>query len=267
METETSNKYSVLMLEKGMGVLELLADYHSGLTIQEMCSHLSYPKTTIYRLANTLLEMGYLGKDEDTNHFFLSRKLFRLGLAALGESNILERSIEPMRRLRDEVKESVMIGTLVGNEAILLDQVLGSHDFTFILKSGTHLCLHASAPGKVLLAYQTDKVRDELIASMEMTRFNENTITDKKRYLQEVLKVKERGYGVDLEEEIIGVNCIGAPIFNQYGEVIACVWMSGPKGRMPLERFPELAEQVCKCARSISEKMGYRINCLQFIEN
>ena len=58
----------------------------------------------------------------------------------------------------------------------------------------------------------------------------------------------------DLEEEIIGVNCIGAPIFNQYGEVIACVWMSGPKGRMPLERFPELAEQVCKCARSISEK-------------
>ena len=72
METETSNKYSVLMLEKGMGVLELLADYHSGLTIQEMCSHLSYPKTTIYRLANTLLEMGYLGKDEDTNHFFPS---------------------------------------------------------------------------------------------------------------------------------------------------------------------------------------------------
>ena len=55
METETSNKDSVLMLEKGMGVLELLADYHSGLTIQEMCSHLSYPKTTIYRLANTLL--------------------------------------------------------------------------------------------------------------------------------------------------------------------------------------------------------------------
>ena len=62
METETSNKYSVLMLEKGMGVLELLADYHSGLTIQEMCSHLSYPKTTIYRLANTLLEMAIWGK-------------------------------------------------------------------------------------------------------------------------------------------------------------------------------------------------------------
>ena len=104
-----------------------------------MCSHLSYPKTTIYRLANTLLEMGYLGKDEDTNHFFLSRKLFRLGLAALGESNILERAIEPMRRLRDEVKESVMIGTLVGNEAILLDQVLGSHDLD-VYKRQDRLC-------------------------------------------------------------------------------------------------------------------------------
>lgn len=267
MDKENGNKYNVLMLEKGMGVLELLADYHNGLTIQEMCVHLNYPKTTIFRIANTLLEMGYLGKDEDTNHFYLSRKLFRLGLSALGEANILERAIEPMRRLRDDIKESVMLGTLVGNEAVLLEQVLGSHDFTFILKSGMHLCLHASAPGKVLLAYQAKEVQEELLSSLEMKKFNENTITNKVRFLEEIRKVRERGYGVDLEEEIIGVHCIGAPVFNQYGEIIACVWMSGPKGRMPLSRFPELIQRVCKCARTISQKMGFRINCVEYINN
>ena len=89
----------------------------------------------------------------------------------------------------------------------------------------------------------------------------------KNRYLAGSVESERKRVWGRFGREIIGVNCIGAPIFNQYGEVIACVWMSGPKGRMPLERFPELAEQVCKCARSISEKMGYRINCLQFIEN
>ena len=83
-----------------------------------------------------MLEMGYLAKDDECNRFLLSRKVFRLGLAALGETDMLERAIEPMKRLRDEVKESVMLGTLVGNEAVLLEQVIGSHDFTFMLRPG-----------------------------------------------------------------------------------------------------------------------------------
>lgn len=246
------------MLEKGMELFELLAKYHNGLTIQEMCGCLEYPKTSIYRIANTLLEMGYLTKDEECNRFLLSRKIFRLGLAALGEANMLERAIEPMKRLRDEVKESVMLGTLMGNEAVLLEQVIGSHDFTFMLRSGTHLCLHASAPGKVLLAYQKPDVREELLNSLRFVKFNDNTITCLKKFREELDSVIEKGYGVDVEEEISGVHCIGAPIFNQYGEVVACVWTSGPKGRIPLTAFPELSGKICDCAEIISRKLGYK---------
>lgn len=263
MSLENTNKYNVPILEKGMEILEVLASHHRGLTLQELCSYLDYSKTSIYRIVNTLLEMGYLAKDEEDNRFFLSRKLFRLGLAALGEANILERAIEPMKRLRDEVKESVMLGTLVGNEAVLLEQVLGSHDFTFMLRSGTHLCLHASAPGKVMLAYLNEKVRDELLDSIEMVKYNDNTITDKHQFKEEIRKVRECGYGVDIEEEIKGVHCIGAPIFNQYGEVIASVWMAGPSGRMPLGIFPELSRKVCECARTISGKLGFKVHCLE----
>ncbi len=243
-----------------MELLEILANHHAGLTIQDMCVLLKYPKTTVYRIATTLSELGYLGKNEESNRFFLSRKIFRLGLAALGEANILERAIEPMKRLRDEVKESVMLGTLVGSDVVLLEQVLGSHDFTFMLKTGAHLCPYASAPGKVLLAYQTDRVRDELLKNMELVSFNENTIVNKQQLLNELWRVKEKGYGVDIEEEIAGVHCLGAPVFNPSGEIIACVWISGPKGRMPSELFPELSRKVCTCAEIISGKLGYKIS-------
>jgi len=260
MEHEVTNKYNVPILEKGMELLELLGNHHNGLTIQEMCKCLNHSKTSIYRIATTLLEMGYLTKDDDSNRFLLSRKIFRLGLAALGEANILERAIEPMKRLRDDVKESVMLGTLVGNEAVLLEQVLGAHDFTFMLRSGTHLCLHASAPGKVLLAYQREEIRKELLNNLELTRYNDNTIIEPDIFRKELDKVFQRGYGTDIEEEIVGVHCIGAPIFNQYGEIVACVWISGPKGRMPIETFPGLSLKVRNCAEVISAKLGYKKN-------
>lgn len=258
MEQEVANKYNVPILEKGMELLEILSTHHNGLTIQEMCKCLDHSKTSIYRIASTFLEMGYLIKDEENNRFLLSRKIFRLGLAALGEANILERAIEPMKRLRDEVKESVMLATLVGNEAVLLEQVLGAHDFTFMLRSGTHLCLHASAPGKILLAYQNKDVRKTLLENLSLKRFNDNTITDPIRFRKELEAIVKNGYGTDIEEEIIGVHCIGAPIFNQYGEIVACVWISGPKGRMPVGLFPELSSKVRNCADTISAKLAYK---------
>lgn len=256
-EKEIVSRYNVPMLIKGMELLEELSNYHRGLTLQEMSQELGYPKTTVFRLANTLQDLGYLGKDADNNRFFLSRKLFKLGILALGETNIVERSIEPMTRLRDEVKESIMLGTLVGSEVVLLEQVLGSHAFTFILKSGTSICLHASAPGKVLMAFQSPDRQREILDQIDFFPFNNNTIISKHRYLQELEQVKKLGYGTDVEEEIIGVHCIGAPIRNQYGDAVACVWMAGPKGRMPLSGFTVLSEKVKTCAHQISLKLGY----------
>ena len=258
MKKET-NRYNVPILEKGMGLLELLAQYRNGLTIQEMCGYLNHPKTSIYRIAITLFNLGYLIKDDENNRFILSRKLFRLGLTVLGEANILERAIEPMKRLRDEVKESVMLGTLVGKEVVLMEQILGAHDFTFMLRPGTRIRLHASAPGKVLLAYQQEHVKEEYVNGLEYVQYNENTITSPEKFRKELNKVVECGYGVDIEEEIIGVYCIGAPIFNQYGEIMACVWVSGPKGRMPLDTFPAIAAKVKNCADIISGKLGHTL--------
>ena len=259
MKQEGSNSYIVPMLVKSMELLEFLAKYHNGLTLQELVDGLQLSKTTVFRVVTTLLDMGYIGKNEDSNHFFISRKLFKLGISALGEENIVERAIEPMTRLRDEVMESVMLGVLIGDKVVLLEQILGSHAFTFSLKSGTSIHLHASAPGKVLLAAHSEVKREELIQRIDFIPFNENTITDAEQFRDELVKTKNIGYGVDVEEEIIGVYCIGAPIYNQYGDAIACVWITAPKGRLPLENFDTVGDKIKRCADQISEKLGFKL--------
>lgn len=254
---EDKQKYGVPMLTKGLDLLELLAEYPSGLTVQEMVDILSHSKTSTYRIVKSLEERGYVRKREETNQYFLSRKFLKLGLAALGESNIVERSMEFMRKLRDCLREAVMLGVLVGNEVVLLEQVLGSHRFSFILTPGTHFCLHASAPGKVLLAFLEENEREEILKTIVYEVFNMDTIKNEEELRRELQKVKDCGYAVDCAEEMEGVHCVAAPVFNQFGRVVATVWTSGPSGRLTREKFPEVGKEVIKAAQAISANLGF----------
>ena len=92
MQEKNAAKYNIPMLEKSFELLEFLVNYPSGLTMQELVNLLDTPKTTIYRLLSSMQGMGYLTKDADTQRFSLSKRFLKLGLAALGESNIVEQS-------------------------------------------------------------------------------------------------------------------------------------------------------------------------------
>lgn len=257
MKTATSNKYHIPILEKGMQVIELIAEYQKGLTVQELVNELGHSKTSIYRIVCSLEEMGYLRKNKETNSFTITRKLFKIGLSSLGTTTIIEHAYEPMRRLRDELRETVVLGTLMGTKIVILEQVIGSHHFSFILKPGMGVGLHASAPGKVFMANVADEERDEILSKIEFPKFTDRTITNTVDYLKELEQVKACGYGLDMGEELTGVRCIGAPIYNQAGKVAATIWISGPAERLSDEAILEYSKQVVACGNEISEKMGF----------
>lgn len=237
--------------------MNLLSGYPSGLTMQEMLGRICVPKTTLFRLLNSLCEMDYLMKNEESGRYFLSRQLLRIGLAALGESNMVELALPPMRRLRDRIKESVMLGVFMDNRVVLLEQVLGTHNFTFLLRPGTQFCLHASAPGKLFLAYLRDPEQKAILDALELPGFNEHTITDRMELQEELDRIRQRGYATDLEEEMYGIHCLAAPIFNQFGQITATIWTSGPSGRLTQKELGFVAEEVKRTARAISASLGY----------
>lgn len=257
MKDTTDSKYTIPILQKGFEILELLTRFPNGLPMQEIINTLQIPKTTVFRLLNSLTEWGYLSKNRETQHFFLSKKLLKIGLAALGETNIVEQSLPPMRSLRDRIKESVMLGIFMENKVVLLEQVLGSHNFTFLLRPGTSFCLHASAPGKIFLAHLTGEEQEAALQSVCYTAYNAHTITSEKQMLAELEQICQTGYAADCEEEMAGVHCIAAPVFNQFGGVAATIWTSGPSGRLTEAQFPETANELIKTADLISQNLGY----------
>lgn len=249
--------YSVPNLEKGLVVLDYLSYSYQGKTLQEIKDDLEISQTTAYRILNTMVRLEYLMYEEDSRRYKLSRKLLTLGFRALNEHQLLETVFPYMRELRDKLKETVCFGVLGEEKGIFIDQAQGSYAFSFKLSPGKPFELHCSAPGKAIMAYLPNTVRDRYLSYMEFKRFNERTITSRERYLEELENVFRQGFAMDNEEELSGVICIGAPVFNFRGYPCGAIWISGPKDRLPEKVIEEDATLIKETAARISAELGY----------
>ena len=243
-------------IERAITIIELLSSTQDGFSLQELIDKTGLAKTTVFRILNTFVKYGYLFKESD-NSFVLTKKFLKLGLSSMGDESLIEKSLGVMRQLKDELNETVLIGTMVDEKIIMLDQVIGNHPFTFFLKPGKKVDMHVSAPGKAYLAFCDPNERDSLIADMELTRYNENTITDKKTFKKHLDDIRNLGYAIDCAEELEGVHCIGAPVYSSNGQPVALLWVTGPSSRLPEKDFAKNGEIIREYALKISKRLGY----------
>ena len=256
MEKSEEN-YKVPNLEKGISVLEYLSFHSQGRTLQEIKSELAISQTTAYRILNTLVRLDYLLYNDETKRYKLSRKLLTLAFRPLNEHNLLETVLPRLRDLRDEVKETACFGVLGEQKGIFIEQAQGCHTFRFVLSPGKNFELHCSAPGKAIMAYLPNTVRERYLSYMEFTRYNARTITSREDYLVELERVRTLGDAMDNEEELNGVICIGAPLFNYTGYPCGAIWISGPKDRLADDVIRTYAVCVKATAQAISFELGY----------
>lgn len=251
-----SSKYKVPNLERALLIIDLLSTQPEGLTQSKIAKRLGFANSSIFRITMTLLEHGYLQRDEGKN-FGLTGKFLTIGHRALKESNLILKSIDIMRELRNIIKETILLGSLIDTECVVLEQILGSHHFKFSLDRGTRILIHCSAPGKAIVAYLPEKEQANIIRRIKFKKFNSRTITSPAAFLKQLEQIREQGYAIDRGEELTGIHCIGAPVFNKYGYPVAAIWTTGPTDRLKKERFDKLGREIKKSAMIISERLGF----------
>jgi DNA-binding IclR family transcriptional regulator len=250
------SRYKVPNLERALVIMEHLLEYPEGLSVTELTEHLELSKNSVFRITMTLLGHGYLVRDEQ-KRFSLSKKLLLMGCQSMSEHSFVENAMDIMRLCRDEIKESIFIGTLIENEGVVIEQVLGSYPFKFSIDSGHRLPLHASAPCKAMLAFLPENELRQRLTGYKFKRYNENTITTRATFDKELAGIKVDGYALDRAEQVHGAHCVSAPVFNQYGYPIAAIWTTGPSDRLPANIFPKLGKVIRGYADLISRRMGY----------
>lgn len=260
LEKESAgSRYKVPNLDRALSILEYMVKHPGGASLQELTDAMGFSKNSVFRISMTLLQRGYLSREDSTKRFYITRKMLAMGTAALSEQHIITTSLDIMRKLRDILKETVLIGTTVGFEGVVMEQELGTHTFKFALDLGHHFPLHVSAPGKAMIAFMSDMEQDNFIANMDLKRFNDNTITNPVKFKEALVEVREKGYAFDLGEELAGIKCIGAPIFDRNGAPVAAIWITGPDSRIASDSLDEKGEIIKKHALMISERLGYKI--------
>ena len=244
-------------LARGLRVLEFLAEHPEGRTQKEIADGLGFPFSSVSRITLQLETAGYLRRDSQTKAFRHTMKMLMTGQRALAESDLVGTALPVMRRVRDALQDTVVLGVLNDKEIIVIESAVGTHLFKFQLNAGHRINIPASAPGKAIVAFLPEDQRDKLVRSLHFTRFNERTIATREAFIQELEVVRKAGYSIDRGEEYAGIYCLGAPILDRYGYPVATIWVTGPDKRVSPASYPEIGGHIRAGALEISRLLGY----------
>jgi DNA-binding IclR family transcriptional regulator len=249
------NKYLIPNIARALKIMEHLASKVKEAGIVELATALSYPNNSVFRIIKSLEFYGYV--EEHNRKYRLTPRLLYLGYAGMRNNGITENAVDIMQELRDDVNETVMIGKLLGNQVVIIEQLLSYHYIKFSTEIGAYVNIHVSAPGKAILAYLPENEQNKVLDQIVFTRYTNVTIPSKRELLEELTRVASRGYAIDDGEQIPEIHCVGAPIFDYRHYPIAAVWVSGPAFRLTSEVQERVGQKVKEYAARISYRFGF----------
>ena len=238
---------------------ELLALYdrdHTEWGVREVAAKLRIAKSSAHDLMSSLAKLGFLHKTEN-NRYRLGWQLVTLSETLLATIELRKEAHPVMEELAARYQETIHLAVLDDTQAVYVDKLEGKQAVRVELTSlGARLYAHCSSLGKVLLAYSDEAEAKRIIKTAGLPRFTPNTITDEEELLQTLAKIRKQGYSYDLEEILPDLCCVGAPIYNHLGEVIAAISMSIPAYRFRRSQT-DYRDAVVRSAKTISKRLGY----------
>lgn len=237
-----------------LSILETLADRRSA-GLEELSREAGLAKPTCYRFLLTLQELGYVRRVE-SDRWALTLRLFNVGSRALDHLDLLSAARPIAEELGGRLGEAVHLGVLEGDAAVYVLKIDSKYTIRMYSRVGRRIPLYCTAIGKVLMAWADAESRDAALRGVKLVAMTPKTISARAALSAELKRVRERGYAFDNEEHEEGIRCIGAPVFDFGGGVVAAVSVSWPLFRYDERKESEWAAEVSAAAARISSILG-----------
>jgi DNA-binding IclR family transcriptional regulator len=247
----------VQSIERGAAILRLLAGGRGRLGVGEIASSLGLARGTAHGILRTLQGVGFVEQDKTTGKYQLGAALLHLGTSYLDVNELRSRAINWADALAARSGEAVRIGTLLDGRVLVVHHVFRPDDTLQALEVGSLLPLHATALGKVLLAFDANAMA--ALPQADLEPFSRRTIVDRRPLLRALAAARETGWASDVEEMIVGTASVAAPIRSSGGLVVGAIGVSGAVERIcaaPGEPSPALVSYVRDAAHAISRNLG-----------
>ncbi|REE97783.1 IclR family transcriptional regulator [Thermomonospora umbrina] len=249
-------------MERAAAILRLLASGPRQLGVVELANALRLPKGTVHGILQTLQHVGFVEQDRSGGKYRLGAALLHLGNSYLDVNELRTRALNWADALASRARESVRIGSLHDGQVLVVHHVFRPDDSLQILEVGALLPVHATALGKVLLAFDLhgQGLLDELDASGPQS-FTPRTLAGGRALVEELGEVRARGWAADVEELIEGEASIAAPIYDDRTVMVGAIGISGAIERVCDEDGRprlDLVSAVRDAARAVSRDLGAR---------
>ncbi|MFH5209534.1 IclR family transcriptional regulator [Antrihabitans sp. NCIMB 15449] len=225
-------------------------------SLEQLATQLDVHKSTVLRLLRTMESERFVFHD-DEHRYLLGSRFFELSNRALEQRDIRTLARPHLSALNSSTGQTIHLATYESGEAVYIDKFDAIQSVRMYSRVGRPAPLHCTAVGKVLVSARPRSEWRAIAESIEYPKFTERTILSPDAYLDELEHVVAQGYAEDHEEHESFVNCIGVPIRDGTGAVVAAVSMSVPDMLLDHDQVLATLPQVRAAAAAVSAELGW----------
>lgn len=243
---------SLKSLTKVVSILDAFSTSRRSLSLAEISAATGFPRSTAHRLAASMRDVGLLDQESHRDRYRLGLKLFELGNTMLANMDLHREALPFVDALSRVSGHQAHLAVFDGQQVIFIHRVSADSGSPLTLIEAAPV--HCTSVGKAILAFQPTARIDAVIAR-GLKRLTDTTITEGRKLKSDLKLVRDRGYAVTDGEHHPGIRCIGAPVHDRSGDVVAGLSISAPMRQLRKDRVAELAKIVVHHARLVAAKL------------
>ena len=242
----------VRVIVRAAEILRTLSQHPEGMTLREIANSVDLPRSTVQRIVKALDYTNFVIAASPTSGVRLGPALATLAGAAK-QIDVVQFCRPLLVKLNNDCGETIDLTVRGNDKMVVVDQVPGvRHNLVWLTAIGSSLPLHASAPGKALLAELAPEQLAALRKCYRLMQLTENTITDWAKLDAELAQIRRDGIAYDREECFNGIRAVGKFVRGPSGDLCA---ISIPT---PAERFETIKDRLAQMLRICSEGLQRR---------
>ncbi|MGG6898001.1 HTH-type transcriptional regulator BhcR [Rhizobium sp. BR 315] len=255
---ENAAASSVQVLDRSLKLLGLVAEA-DGAVLTDLADRSGMAPSTVHRLLTSLAQHGMVTHDGETGAWTIGVKAFEIGTAYLRFRKLGTISRPFLKQLMEESGETANIAIEEDGDVVFISQAESHAPMRAFFRPGRRGPIHASGIGKAIISTWPDSRIEAVLGGRSLQHFTDKTRDTLPTLLKDVAEIRSRGWSIDDEEHTLGMRCVAAPIFDEYGDAIAGISVSGPAVRLPDARVDALGPVVRAAAEELTKAMGGRL--------
>ena len=254
IESNQSNAAAV----RAFRVLEVVGQHPDGCPLTAIVDLVGLPKQTVHRIVGQLQFSGLLTREPGTRRIQLATRVEHFALATLMNGPGRSHRHAILRGLVDAIGETCNLAALAGTEIVYLDRVETTWPLRLMLAPGSHVPLHATSSGKLLLSLLPRAQRDRLVEQLTLRSFTESTIVERKALQRELDETRKRRVGINRAEHLRGMLGIAVPVMLDRRRACAAVALQAPEARSTVAELMAHVPRLTQAAADIARSFGGR---------